>query len=138
VEDCSLALGAGTIRVEEDDGTPTLARVSPTPVAPRLGHRGPAAWPHFSKATTDEAAAVIEICRRLDGIPLAIELAASRISSMPVDEILDRLDHRLSCDGKDEHERGWNTVASDAHCRRCAGGAREPMRTAYALQRLLW
>jgi predicted ATPase len=41
------------------------------------------------------ASVVAEICRRLDGIPLAIELAASRISSMAVDEIRDRLDHRF-------------------------------------------
>ena len=36
--------------------------------------------PHFTP--TREADAVVEICRRLDGIPLAIELAASRIASM--------------------------------------------------------
>ena len=36
--------------------------------------------PRFSAATPEEAAAVIEICRRLDGIPLAIELAASRMA----------------------------------------------------------
>ena len=43
----------------------------------------------------DEAAAVVEICRRLDGIPLAIELAASRMASMTASEMRDRLDHRF-------------------------------------------
>ena len=46
-------------------------------------------------ATADEAAAVVEICRRLDGIPLAIELAASRMASMTASEVRDRLDHRF-------------------------------------------
>jgi predicted ATPase len=51
--------------------------------------------PRLSMATTDEAEAVIEICRRLDGIPLAIELAASRLLSMTVAELRDRLDDRF-------------------------------------------
>ena len=51
--------------------------------------------PRFSMATTDEAEAVIEICRRLDGIPLAIELAASRMASMTAIEVCDRLDQRF-------------------------------------------
>jgi predicted ATPase len=51
--------------------------------------------PRFSLAKADEASAVVEICRRLDGIPLAIELAASRMSSMTASEVRDRLDQRF-------------------------------------------
>ena len=49
----------------------------------------------FSVAEADDASAVVEICRRLDGIPLAIELAASRMGSMTPIEVRDRLDHRF-------------------------------------------
>jgi predicted ATPase len=51
--------------------------------------------PGFSMVDGDEAAAVTEICQRLDGIPLAIELAASRMGSMAAGEMRDRLDHRF-------------------------------------------
>jgi predicted ATPase len=51
--------------------------------------------PRFSMATADDAGALVEICRRLDGIPLAIELAASRMASMTAIEVRDRLDHRF-------------------------------------------
>jgi len=53
--------------------------------------------PGFSMVDGGEAAAVIEICQRLDGIPLAIELAASRMASMTAREMRDRLDHRFGC-----------------------------------------
>src|SRR6201997_2903976 len=57
--------------------------------------RAQAVSPGFSVANADHAAAVLEICGRLDGIPLAIELAASRMASMTVSEVRDRLDHRF-------------------------------------------
>jgi predicted ATPase/class 3 adenylate cyclase len=38
-------------------------------------------------------ALVAEVCRRLDGIPLAIELAAARLRTMTVEQLLQRLDH---------------------------------------------
>ena len=49
----------------------------------------------FSPAQPGEAEAVVEICRRLDGIPLAIELAASRMASMSSREVRGRLDQRF-------------------------------------------
>ncbi len=56
--------------------------------------RAAAVLPDFALSTRN-AAAVAEICRRLDGIPLAIELAAARAHSMAVDEIAARLDDRF-------------------------------------------
>ena len=49
----------------------------------------------FLLAGADEMAAVVDICQRLDGIPLAIELAASRMASMTPIEVRDRLDQRF-------------------------------------------
>ncbi|MFF5702883.1 ATP-binding protein [Streptomyces sp. NPDC012794] len=66
----------------------------PDPVALRLlGDRGAAARPGFR--VTDDPAAAAEICRRLDGLPLAIELAAARLRLLTLRQIADRLDDRF-------------------------------------------
>jgi len=46
--------------------------------------------------TVENASTVAEICRRLDGLPLAIELAAARIRLMSPATILERLEHQLT------------------------------------------
>jgi predicted ATPase len=53
------------------------------------------ASPDFSM-TQDNAATVALICRRLDGIPLAIELAAARLRSLAVEQIAQRLEHAFN------------------------------------------
>jgi class 3 adenylate cyclase len=57
--------------------------------------RAQAVSPGVSVTAPDQVSVVVEICHRLDGIPLAIELAASRMMSMTVTEIRDRLDDRF-------------------------------------------
>ncbi|MEV8564391.1 BTAD domain-containing putative transcriptional regulator [Streptomyces sp. NPDC051322] len=66
----------------------------PQPSSLRLfAERGAAARPGFRIEDDPEAAA--EICRRLDGLPLAIELAAARLRMLGPRQIADRLDDRF-------------------------------------------
>ncbi|MFC1403567.1 MULTISPECIES: BTAD domain-containing putative transcriptional regulator [Streptacidiphilus] len=66
----------------------------PEPYAQLLfGQRGAAVRPGFSPDLDPEA--VAEICRRLDGLPLAIELAAARLRMLTPRQIADRLDDRF-------------------------------------------
>lgn len=56
--------------------------------------RAAAAQPAFA-LTDANAAAISEICRRVDGLPLAIELAAARTTMLPPADLLNRLNARL-------------------------------------------
>ncbi|WP_406449493.1 winged helix-turn-helix domain-containing protein [Streptomyces sp. NBC_00876] len=69
----------------------------PDPMALRLlAERGAAALPGFRvDADGATAAATAEICRRLDGLPLAIELAAARLRMLTPQQIAHRLDDRF-------------------------------------------
>ncbi|HYO91844.1 MAG TPA: tetratricopeptide repeat protein, partial [Pyrinomonadaceae bacterium] len=57
--------------------------------------RARAAKPTFN-LTAENARAVAEICRKLDGLPLALELAAARVKLLTPRAMLDRLDQRLT------------------------------------------
>jgi predicted ATPase len=59
-----------------------------------FAERATKAEPRF-RATKDNAAAIAQICRRLDGIPLAIELAAARVKLFSPQQIAERLDDRF-------------------------------------------
>ena len=103
--------GAG----DQPDGAPAQRRVR-APGAPAAGSaagrrrtRGPQQYPSVRlfvdraraeapgfELTSGNAQAVAEICRRLDGLPLAIELAAARIRLLPPQALLARLDDRMS------------------------------------------
>ena len=56
--------------------------------------RAVAVLPAFALTQTN-APAVAQVCRRLDGIPLAIELAAARVRVMPIEQIATRLNDRF-------------------------------------------
>ncbi len=60
-----------------------------------LMQRASAAVPGFT-VTPGDLPDVIRLCQRLDGIPLAIELAAVRLRALPLGELASRLDQRLA------------------------------------------
>ena len=77
-----------------DEGTPDLRRLSSAPAVEMLLTRIQAIQPGFELSTAN-AAAIARICRRLDGLPLALELAAARFSLLSPEQVLERLDHRF-------------------------------------------
>ena len=75
--------------------TPSMADLVRCEAVALFVARAQTAVPGFA-VTTDNQAAVVGICRRLDGLPLAIELAAARIRVLAPQQILDRLTDRFA------------------------------------------
>src|SRR5215216_4049323 len=73
----------------------TLKKLSKSESIHLFMERATVRQPRFTLADQN-ANAVVQICRRLSGMPLAIELAAARVKMMTVDEIASRLDDRFS------------------------------------------
>ena len=92
-----------SLAVPPADAPPTT--VSGGPAQPEWGSVrlfvacAQAVLPTFT-LTPGNAAAVAQICRRLHGIPLAIELAAARIPTLSAGQILTRLDHAFALLGR--------------------------------------
>jgi non-specific serine/threonine protein kinase len=91
--------GERTIRVPSlsvpvpDQPPPTAEALMRYDAVSLLAERAAAVLPGFS-VSADNYEAVARLCQRLDGIPLALELAAVRLRALSVDQVLDRLDDR--------------------------------------------
>jgi predicted ATPase/serine/threonine protein kinase len=81
------------LSVPRRDSGDTRETVSRSPAVALFLERAAAARPGV--AVAGEENTIAEICRRLDGLPMAIELAAARVKLLPPAAILARLEHRL-------------------------------------------
>jgi non-specific serine/threonine protein kinase len=86
--------GVPTLALPPTDPPPTAASVVEYEAARLFVERGRLVRPDF-QITDAEAEIVADLCRRLDGIPLAIELAAARLRVLGVKEIRAKLDDRF-------------------------------------------
>ena len=83
-----------TLSLPRGSRLPPLDELLKFPAIALFTQRARDARPDF-ELSEDNAAAVVEICRRLDGLPLAIELAAARVRVLAPQAILGRLENRL-------------------------------------------
>ncbi|MCX5205935.1 NB-ARC domain-containing protein [Streptomyces sp. NBC_00237] len=82
-----------------------------------LARRAADASPGFTVSAAN-AAHVAQLCRILDGLPLAIELAAARLAEIPVAELVGRLAHRFdvlhAADGSVDADPPWHRALRTA------------------------
>ena len=83
-----------TLSLPDPKRLPDLVALSQYEAVALFIQRAQAARPEF-QVTNANAPVVAEICVRLDGLPLAIELAATRIKLLPLQALLTRLGQRL-------------------------------------------
>jgi predicted ATPase/DNA-binding SARP family transcriptional activator len=83
-----------SLPVPDPDAVMDPGELAPIDSVRLFVERAQAIVPTFS-LTARNAAAVARLCHHLDGLPLAIELAASRVAVLPVTAIADRLDDRF-------------------------------------------
>lgn len=79
---------------DSGEETADLARLARVPAVEMLLARIRASQRAF-QLTSANAGAIAGICRRLDGLPLALELAAARFDLLSPEQVLERLDHRF-------------------------------------------
>lgn len=89
-----LATSRGALGVEGETAW-LVPPLDPTEAATLFVERARAVHPAFSAGSAAAEHAIGEICRRLDGMPLAIELAAARVKVLTVEQIADRLGDAL-------------------------------------------
>jgi non-specific serine/threonine protein kinase len=96
----------GPLTLPEPNSSPAVGSVADVEAVLLFCARARAARSAF-RLTDDIVPAIVTICRRLDGIPLAIELAAARIAVLGPAEIAERIDQRfrLLADGTAEGSR---------------------------------
>ena len=82
------------LAVPTPDGQPSADAAGASEAVRLFVERARATQPNFA-LTDRNTPAVVEICRRLDGIPLALELAAARLRALPVEEIAARVNDRF-------------------------------------------
>jgi predicted ATPase/DNA-binding CsgD family transcriptional regulator len=82
------------LAVPDPDGRPTAASLAACESVRLFAERAAAAVPGFT-VSDENAQTIADIARRLDGLPLAIELAAARVKLLPPEAIRPRLEHSL-------------------------------------------